>query len=75
MASKTIDERLNSMEARLVELQRLIDERLAAKPMIERRGWRAIVGKFEDVPYYEEAMRLGREWRESQHDEIDEDAR
>lgn len=41
----------------------------------EKRGWQAIVGTFVNDPYYEEAMRLGRAWRESQGDELSEEAR
>lgn len=38
-----------------------------------KRGWKAIVGTFADDPLYDEAMRLGREWRENQFDALDEE--
>lgn len=75
MATETVEERLMTLETRLDTLQRLIEERLPQHPAKEKRGWQAIVGTFADDPLYEEAMRLGREWRESQPDETDRKAR
>jgi hypothetical protein len=69
VAAETLEERLTTLETRLDTLQRLFEERLAPLPMKEKRGWQAIVGTFANDPLYEEAMRLGREWRESQFDE------
>lgn len=69
MATDTLEERLNTLETRLDTLQRQFEERLAQSPKKEKRGWQAIVGTFTDDSLYEEAMRLGREWRESQCDE------
>ena len=72
MASETLAERLHSVENRLDDLQRQIDERLPSGNTKSKGGWRAIVGTFEKDPIYDEAMRLGREWRDSQRDETDE---
>ena len=69
MATEQLERRLAAMETRLDTLQRLFDERMAQPPKNEKRGWQAIVGTFSDDALYEEAMRLGREWRESQFDE------
>jgi hypothetical protein len=71
MASGTLEERLMTLETRLDTLQRLVDERLPQRPVTKKRGWQAIVGTFADDPIYDEAMRLGREWRESQHEPTD----
>jgi hypothetical protein len=57
------------LETRLDSLQQLLNELLPPPPTKEKRGWQAIVGTFADDPLYEEAMRLGREWRDSQRDE------
>ena len=73
MASETVAQRLQTVEARLDELQRLIEERFPTNTANEKRGWRATVGTFANHPFYDEAMRLGREWRDSQHDETVED--
>ena len=69
MATETLEERLAKLETRLDTLQRLFEERIAQPPNKEKRGWQAIVGTFANDPLYEEAMRLGREWRISQFDE------
>ena len=74
MLSTTTEERLNSLEMRLTDLQRQFEERLpSATTPKPKRGWKAIVGTFEDDPLYEEAMRLGRQWRETQFDELDQE--
>jgi hypothetical protein len=64
------EERLQTLETRLDLLQRQLEERLPATPK-PKRGWKAIVGTFENDPLYEEAMRLGQEWRKNQFDEPD----
>ena len=66
MATANLEERVTTLETRLDSLQRLLDDRLPQTATKEKRGWEAIVGTFADDPLYEEAMRLGREWRESQ---------
>ena len=71
MAAGTIEERLVTLETRLDDLQHQIEARLPAAAPKPKRGWKAIVGTFADDPLYDEAMRLGREWREHQHDETD----
>ena len=69
MATETLENRLATLETRFDTLQRLFDEQLLQR---QKRGWRAIVGTFANDPIYDEAMRLGREWRESQIDEAEE---
>lgn len=69
MSTQTIEERLTAVE---IELQRLKQEKAheATVPW-----WEQIRGQFKDDPMYDEAMRLGREWRESEDkkDEGEED--
>lgn len=70
MASPTVDNRISALEARLAGLERLLEERLPEQLPAKdspKRGWQAIVGTFAHDPLHEEAMRLGRELRESQH--------
>ena len=69
MAAETLEDRLKTLETRFDTLQRLFEARYIQSPTREKAGWQAIVGTFVDDPLYEEAMRLGREWRESQVDE------
>ena len=57
--SKTVKQRLDELEAELTELKK----RLPA----EEPDWTQVVGIFgpEDTAAFDEAMRLGREYRES----------
>ncbi len=71
MPAATTEERLQTLETRLDLLQRQLEERLPVALSKPKRGWKAIVGTFADDPLYDEAMRLGREWRETQFDEFD----
>jgi hypothetical protein len=60
MAEASLKERVARLEAELAELK-------AALPgNTQKRDWiDVIAGSFAHDPMYEEAMRLGREWRES----------
>ena len=62
MSAPTIEERLTAVEA---ELQQIKREKEQSKEVEEPRGWKRIVGVFANDPDFEEAMRLGREYRES----------
>jgi hypothetical protein len=75
MANVTLEKRLGTLETRLDMLQRLMEERLPQNPNDAKRGWQAIIGSFAEDPLYEEAMRLGREWREAQRDATDGEVR
>lgn len=69
MSAQTVEERLAAVETELQELKRereQIKEQNKAIPW-----WEQIRGQFKDDPMYDEAMRLGREWRESE-DRVDE---
>ena len=68
MATVSLEERVAELEA---EVKRLGQERDEAG---EPRGWRRIVGIFKDDPEFEEAVKAGREWRESSRPEDYEDA-
>ena len=73
---ETIEERLATLETRLDALQgQALDCLPLIAPTKPKRGWKAIVGTFADAPLYDEAMRLGREWRENQFDETDVETR
>jgi hypothetical protein len=62
MAQPTIEERLTALESEVAELRNKVatDEKTEEIPW-----WHKIRGAFKDDPDYEEAMRLGREYRES----------
>ncbi len=60
MASRSLEERVTALEAAIADLRdRIIDQ--GAK----KAGWEAIVGTFLNDPYYEKAMKYGRQYRES----------
>ncbi len=68
MTIMEMEERLARLEA---EVERLKQER--STPITTKKPWwEEIRGVFKDDPAYEEAMRLGREWRESQRWEDEE---
>jgi hypothetical protein len=75
MTSTTVDERLSLLEARLNQLQQLLEERLPATSLAEskaKRGWQSILGTFTNDTLYDEAMRHGADWRQSQQDDSNE---
>ncbi len=61
MAVPEIESRVAVLEAKVEQLQRKLEAVVPdAKPW-----WEHIVGAFADDPAFEEAMRLGRKYRES----------
>jgi hypothetical protein len=70
MAIGSLEERVAALEA---EVARLKQERASATNA-QRPWWEEIWGTFKDDPHYAEAMRLGREYRESLRPVGDEEA-
>ncbi len=68
MATETLEARVERLEAEMEQL------REGKSPSEPRRWWEKIAGTFADSEDYEEAMRLGREWRQSQREPEDADA-
>jgi hypothetical protein len=62
MASADLEQRVTALEAELAKLKAKVDTPRASKAL---PWWEQIAGSFEGDPLYEEAMRLGRQWRES----------
>lgn len=71
MATRTLEERMTAMEKELAQLKQQLQ--VGKLPETEPR-WKQIIGVFKDDPLFDEAERLGREWRESQRMEYDDDA-
>ncbi len=68
MSALTLEERLAALETKV---ERLAEQSNPEATTTEKPWWEQIRGQFKDDPLYDEAMRLGREWRESE-DVIDE---
>jgi len=73
MADISLEERVVILESQLETLQQRFEECLPVAALRSKGGWKAIVGTFADDPLYEEAMQLGRAWRENQFDETSAD--
>lgn len=62
MSTAALEKRIAVLEAEFTKFRAQLDKERAANAP----DWRRIVGTFENDPAFEEAMRLGRQWRESQ---------
>lgn len=63
MATKTLEYRIVIVEQELERLKKCVD---TDKFKCTTSGWEEMFGIFKDDPLFDEAERLGREWRESQ---------
>jgi hypothetical protein len=64
MATRTLEDRLTIVEQELARLKQRLD---ADNAPPSSAGWEQIFGIFADDPLFEEAVRLGREWRDAQN--------
>lgn len=62
MAATSLEERVAALETKL---ERLEQQKKNHDLHDDRPWWERIRGTFQDDPAYDEAMRLGREYRES----------
>ena len=69
MSSQTVEERLAALEAEVVQLKQ--QRSASEEPMLP--WWEQRWGAFKDDPIYDEAMRLGAEYRKSQPMPTDDD--
>jgi hypothetical protein len=60
MTSQQIEERILSIEKELVQVKQALAESQSKNP-----SWLNVVGSFEHDPDFDEAVRLGQEWRKS----------
>jgi hypothetical protein len=61
MAATNLERRVRALEGEVAKLK----QRLTAAPHAQLPWWERVYGAFENDPAYDEAMRLGREYRES----------
>jgi hypothetical protein len=66
MATDTVESRLTELEIRIGQIERGLLES-GSEPL---PWWRRIAGRFKDNPEFDEAMRLGREYRNSLRPEV-----
>lgn len=64
MAMQTLEERLATVENELAQIKRQLT---AERPQIAPASWERMFGIFADSEGFEEATRLGREYREAQN--------
>lgn len=60
-SSQNLELRVTSLETELEQLKRILSESLGNK----EPWWLNIVGSFENDSSFDEAVRLGQEWRKS----------
>ncbi len=70
MATEALKERVAALENELMQIK----QELAAESLSAPSGWEKMFGIFADSEGFEEATRLGREYRESQHPKEDAEA-
>jgi hypothetical protein len=61
MRNAEIEQRLKKLEAELAELRAKVN----CSGTVSRPWWEEIAGTFADDPTFDEAMKLGRKYRES----------
>ena len=67
MATSTLEERVALLEQEVVQLRRQIH------PSAVVPWWEQITGVFADIPAFDEAANLGRQYREAQRPAADEE--
>lgn len=70
MATATLEERMAAVEQELAQLKQQLH---AETPPVIIPWWEKIAGTFANSEHYDEAMRLGREYRESLRPKDDEE--
>jgi hypothetical protein len=69
MATSTLEKRLETVENELFQIKQQLAERQLETPAA---NWEKIFGTFAESEGFEEAMRLGREYRDAQNMNDDE---
>lgn len=70
MATITLEDRVTALEKELAQIKRRLEKEKSQSPL---PWWEQIFGTFANSEAYDEAMRLGREYRESLRPKDEED--
>ena len=62
MATKMLEARVERLECKIHEIEARLETQ-KEKTDSKKRGWRWFVGIDANNPHFEEAVRLGQEWR------------
>lgn len=73
MTNTELENRIAALEAEVALLKSKVEKKDDKTEKTEVPWWKQRIGIFADDPAHEEAMRLGREYRESQKMVYDED--
>ena len=67
-----LEERLATVEAEIAELKRSKepDKKEPDKSDEDIPWWKKMVGTYADCPEFEEAVKFGRDWRESEDEDL-----
>ncbi len=71
MATETLETRVQKLESTLLTVQEQLAEQ-AQQSAAKKRGWRWFVGIDANNPHFDEAVRLGQEWRNADRPADDE---
>jgi hypothetical protein len=66
MSTQQLEERLATLEQEMAQLKHVLADQGEKRP---KPWWEKIAGSFADDPDFDEAERLGREWRKSAQDD------
>jgi hypothetical protein len=66
MSTQQLEERLATLEQEMAQLKHVLADQGEKQP---QPWWEKIAGSFADDPDFDEAERLGREWRKSAQDD------
>lgn len=69
MSVETLEERVEKLESKVREVEEQLVDQVSSK----KRGWRWFVGINANDPHFEEAVRLGQEWRNADRPANNED--
>ncbi len=68
MTSQQLEEHSRQLETRVATLEKELaqmKQTLAESPKKKEPWWLKVAGSFENAPTFDEAIRLGQEWRKS----------